>query len=293
MSTNSSAAVFESYVRTPDFEAIAADLELSPDLWDIFARTGQRVSAAAIAAQLGVTPEVALLGLRELAGHRLLRKHVQRWNEYRGATVESPRPPIPAAVQHVASPPPPASAPSPVSVPVAPPASSVPRAAEPSAPPPEARPAVRALPIAVGRQREVRFTCGPKAGRRRPPVEVPGTIRFKMNRSGVTCERRPAAQPHAEPADPAVTGGWRLRPLLDAIVRRGGGGVQGQLLAYRVFLRVPAELLDRAGLHSLNLVDDDFVVREPELYAAIRRSMREVAGFEDDTPAAPMACSLT
>ncbi|HLP08402.1 MAG TPA: hypothetical protein VK178_09560, partial [Opitutaceae bacterium] len=140
---------------------------------------------------------------------------------------------------------------------------------------------------------EVRFTLGPKPGRRRPPAEAAGTIRFALRRGGVVCERPPVSPATVAPAAAANAEGWRLRPLLEALVRRGGGGVQGQLLAYRVFLRVPAELLDRAGLHSLNLVEDDFVIREPELYAAIRRSMREVAGFEDDTPAAPTTCSVS
>ncbi|HLP09465.1 MAG TPA: hypothetical protein VK178_14980, partial [Opitutaceae bacterium] len=157
MSTNSSAAAFESYVRTPDFEAIAANLELSPDLWDIFARTEQRVSAAAVAAQLGVTPEIALLGLRELAGHRLLRKHVQRWHEYRGASGERPRAPEPVSEQPIVTAVTAHSAP--IGAPVAE-SPAVPRPVPPA--PPEARPVVRALPIVVARPREVRFTLGPK-----------------------------------------------------------------------------------------------------------------------------------
>ena len=326
MSTSTSAAVFESYVRTPDFEPVADRLELSPELWDIFARTERRVSASGIAGQLGVAPEIALLGLRELAAHGLLRKHVQRWHEYRGGADGSAAPLSPAPVPApVAVPLPPdvaISVPPAVAEPAAiapavlppptvprnlrqPPAPAVPE--RPSSPilssvssammspaaapvPVSPRPAVRPLPVVVAQPREICFTC--KAKKRAPrPAESAATVRFAVRRSGVTCERRPA---EAEtPASAAPAEGWLLRPLLDAIVRRGGGGVAGQLLAYRVFLRVPVELLDRAGLHSLNLAGTDYVIRDVELYAAIRRSMCEVAGMADDSPAAPVSCTVS
>ena len=316
MSTSTSAAVFESYVRTPDFEPVAARLELPPELWDIFARTERCATAAGIAGQLGVAPEIALLGLRELAAHGLLRKHVQRWHEYRrgadGSTTPAAPAPVPAPVTGAV---PPAGGESPAIAPVVPP-STVPRiprhppvpavserpfspihssangammspAAAPVPVPP--RPAVRPLPVVVAQPREIRFTCGPKGHRVRAQAEPDAAIRFAVCRSGVVAVRRNDDRG----PDPAPAEGWRLRPLLDAIVRRGGGGVTGQLLAYRVFLRVPAELLDRAGLHSLNFAEADFVIRDAELYAAIRRSMCEVAGMADDSPAEPASCTVS
>ncbi len=321
MSTSTSAAVFESYVRTPDFESVAARLELSPELWDIFARTELRASAAGIAGQLGVAPEIALLGLRELAAQGLLRKHVQRWHEYRRGADASAAPAASSVPDPVTAPLPPplpgsvlpAVAEPPSIAPVAPPPAvpkilrrqPVPAVSEPpsspihtsatgammspaAAPVPvQPRPVVRPLPVVVAQPREIRFTC--KAKKRARPTEAAGTVRFAVRRSGVTCERPPAPPP----ASVVPAEGWRLRPLLDAIVRRGGGGVQGQLLAYRVFLRVPAELLDRAGLHSLNLAEADFVIRDAELHAAIRRSMCEVAGMADDSPAEPASCTVS
>lgn len=321
MSTSTSAAVFESYVRTPDFESVAAHLELSPELWDIFARTERRASAAGIAGQLGVAPEIALLGLRELAAQGLLRKHVQRWHEYRRGTEGSAAPATPAAPVIAPLPPPvaisvpPAVVEPPSIAPVAPPPAvpkilrrqPVPAVSEPPSSPihtsatgammsPAAapvpvppRPVVRPLPVVVAQPREIRFTCSSKGHRVRAQAEPEAAIRFAVRRSGVVAVRRNGdGGPNPAPAE-----GWRLRPLLDAIVRRGGGGVQGQLLAYRVFLRVPAELLDRAGLHSLNLAEADFVIRDAELHAAIRRSMCEVAGMADDSPAEPASCTVS
>ncbi len=82
------------------------------------------------------------------------------------------------------------------------------------------------------------------------------------------------------PATPAPAGGLRLRPVLDAIGAKAGGGVAGQLLVYRVFLQIPTELMQAAGLHSLNLVDDQFTLRHPELRAALADTARRHAGVD-------------
>ena len=74
-------------------------------------------------------------------------------------------------------------------------------------------------------------------------------------------------------------GGWRLRPLLDAIIARSGG-LAGQFLVYRIFLRLPAELVAAAGIKSLSLVSDDFKIYDPRLREAICETAREMAGLE-------------
>lgn len=86
------------------------------------------------------------------------------------------------------------------------------------------------------------------------------------------------AAPKSIPAAP--TDGLRLRPVLDAIGAKAGGGVAGQLLVYRVFLQIPTELMQAAGLHSLNLVDDQFTLRHPELRAALAATARRHAGVD-------------
>ena len=68
--------------------------------------------------------------------------------------------------------------------------------------------------------------------------------------------------------------------MIDAIGARAGGGLAGQLLVYRVFLQVPADLLQAAGLHSLSLVDDHFTVNHAPLRKAIVDAARHHADVD-------------
>lgn len=286
MNASTMSAALEYYMRTPDFESHVDDLELSPALWDIFALTEGRVSAGDIARDLGLDAGIALAGLQELAKHKLVRRHVQRWQDYRGA-----KRPM-AAKPSVAAVPVPEAAVAPVrSAPVAAvspairkpvvedspvPASRV----EPIAAPrtePEPQPIAAAKPAAPLAAKEIRFRIAPPTGRRPRVAEPAGLIRVALRRAAVAPD---SAAPAAVVASASQEKAWPLRPIIDAILRHGGGGVSGQLLAYRVFLRVPADMLDRAGLHSLNLVADDFLIRDPELYESLCRSLREVAGLD-------------
>jgi hypothetical protein len=76
------------------------------------------------------------------------------------------------------------------------------------------------------------------------------------------------------------SGRWLLRPMLDAIISRASTPTAGKLLAYRVFLTIPDELLDAAGIDSINLIDDEFRFDDERLYEALVRGMRAVAGVE-------------
>ena len=78
----------------------------------------------------------------------------------------------------------------------------------------------------------------------------------------------------------------KLRRLIDAITVKGGGGLQGQLLVYRVFLRVPPALMFAAGIKSLNLIDDSIELQDERTYDAIRSAARSVASLELDEIAA-------
>lgn len=74
----------------------------------------------------------------------------------------------------------------------------------------------------------------------------------------------------------------RLRTLIDAITRKGGGGLQGQLLVYRVFLRVPPAVMFSAGIKSLSLVDDSLELSDATAYEMIRNAARAVASIDLD-----------
>lgn len=128
----------------------------------------------------------------------------------------------------------------------------------------------------------VRLTAAPKS-----PVAT--EVVFTLRRAEADARRRAALIGLVEfkltrtvaPSAPASAGaGRKLRPILDAIIEKGGGGLNGQLLAYRVFLRIPSELVAASGLSSLSLVDDDFTVQDPRLIDALFEAARTVAGLE-------------
>jgi hypothetical protein len=74
--------------------------------------------------------------------------------------------------------------------------------------------------------------------------------------------------------------GRLLRPMLEQIENLKDGGVEGQLLVYQVFLRVPYQLLHDEGIKALHLVDERTVIQNPVLYAAIVKAAKEVTGVE-------------
>lgn len=74
--------------------------------------------------------------------------------------------------------------------------------------------------------------------------------------------------------------GRLLRPLLEQIANLKGGGVEGQLMVYQVFLQVPYQLLHDEGIRSLHFVDDSTVIQNPVLHSAIVKAARDVTGVE-------------
>jgi hypothetical protein len=86
-----------------------------------------------------------------------------------------------------------------------------------------------------------------------------------------------AASPVADAtASPAAPRGLRLKALIDFIVSRFASSTEGQLAVYRTLLRVPPELLKRAGIVSLQLVDDESIVEDAELQQAIAAAVAKV-----------------
>lgn len=85
----------------------------------------------------------------------------------------------------------------------------------------------------------------------------------------------PAALPNGE--NPS---GRLLRPMLAQIENLKDGGVEGQLLVYQVFLRVPYQLLHDEGIKALHLVDERTVIQNPVLHAAIVKAAKDVTGVD-------------
>lgn len=123
-------------------------------------------------------------------------------------------------------------------------------AARPAAP----APAAPAKPAATGSAVSLRLG----------PAPVPPVVSIRLARG------------EGAPDSPA----WRLRPVLDAISAKGGGGIPGQLLVYKVFLQVPADLLKASGIESVNTVSDSLVVRDVRLRSAIIEAARQHAGID-------------
>lgn len=76
--------------------------------------------------------------------------------------------------------------------------------------------------------------------------------------------------------------GMPIRPLLDFIVQRAGGSsvpkLLQQLAVYRVFRKVPNELVLAGNLPSLSLTDANFELQNKELYDAIVHAIEETFG---------------
>lgn len=141
-------------------------------------------------------------------------------------------------------------------------------AAEPA---PRAAPAGENAPVPAADAKRVSFSLRNKAAApvtpaAPPPPPVPAS--------------RPALATAAMPVPALAAAGEELplKPLLDFVIGHSGGGTVGQLAAYRVFLKVPNDLLRQAGIRSLNLVREDFTIRDPALKRALLTAVEDVLG---------------
>jgi len=240
MKKKSAARPADAYARTPDCADRIVDLKLPPELWAVFALTAQPVTAEQIAKKTGLDPEAALASLRSLTRRKLVRKHVLGWQDYLAAAPA----PVPVVTTALAVTPSVAASPSPsIATPIL---------------------SVTVTPPALRRPADpIMFSFrNPEADARRQARDA-GLIRFTVRKT----------------PPPSSAAAWKLRPILNAIVEKGGGGLTGQLLAYRVFLGIPAEITSAAGLSSLSLVNDDFTVTDPRLMDALTTAARTVAGL--------------
>jgi hypothetical protein len=71
-------------------------------------------------------------------------------------------------------------------------------------------------------------------------------------------------------------GPMRLSAIVDYIISLAESIPLGQLLAYRVFLRVPPEILQSEEIVSIHLVDDTSLIRTESLQKAIATAVQEV-----------------
>lgn len=72
---------------------------------------------------------------------------------------------------------------------------------------------------------------------------------------------------------------YKLQPIISQIEKLSRGGVEGSVLVYQVFLKVPLELLRKEGIESLNLVDATTEFTNQGLCQAIIRATTEITGY--------------
>ena len=258
-----SSGLADRYIRCEDFADRIDGIELSPDIWAVFAQLTQSRTATEIAQHLKLDVEAVNAALRRLVRRKLVRKHVLAWRDY--AAINTP---APATSTHFEG----STAPFMETLPPFPKAHAASPQATRSAPPflvgpapspvPASTPATPRSPII-----SFRLSSSSAAARQMPVLSL-----------RIDSPRRAATPTNAMTAHQAP----RLRPILEAIGAKAGGGVAGQLLVYRVFLQIPTELMQAAGLHSLNLVDEHYTIPNPQLRDALAAAARQHAGVDID-----------
>jgi hypothetical protein len=238
----------ETYIQSPDFERLAEEQSLSEELWLIAFALAKPATTAELAQACNLTPVAADKAVTELLASGLIRKKTLTFKEFLAKRNNAQAKTEKAEAIVVA-------------------------------PSPTASPSAPALPgeiysIRIGVMPVSKAVANPVFATRFGGDRLPG---FAV----ATEEIRSIAVPtKAKPKKPSASSPMKLRPVINAIETKGGGGISGQLLVYRVFLRVPFGSLYDEGITSLKLVDENSTVRNPDLKAAILDAAREVAGVE-------------
>jgi hypothetical protein len=85
-----------------------------------------------------------------------------------------------------------------------------------------------------------------------------------------------AAPIPAAAAAPKTKGSMRLKAVVDFIVSQVGNNSLGQLMVYRIFLRVSPQLLQDEDIASVHLANDPSVVKNEQLQRGIEEATMEV-----------------
>lgn len=129
---------------------------------------------------------------------------------------------------------------------------------------------------------------GSKASSSTPPPMISATIKPPPPRLAFSLKPG-TSMPHIAVG---ITG-YKLKPLFDFIIDQAGGDalpkVAAQLAVYRVFRRVPRELVLADNINSLNIADPTIEVHNKELYDAIVRAIEATFGVKYDSKQAKHA----
>jgi hypothetical protein len=108
-----------------------------------------------------------------------------------------------------------------------------------------------------------------------PPSVVLHEPKPEAARPETKAENGTASSPTRDSV-PLPRGPMRLSAIVDYIVSLADNIQLGQLLAYRVFLRVPPEILQSEDIVSIHLVDDTSIVRTGALQKAIADAVQDI-----------------
>lgn len=313
----------ETFAPAGDFAARAAALRLPPRVWDIALALKSPATPAELAAHTGIPANAVLAALRQLEKAELVSKvliqfpavgarHAQPPMETGGQA--SPATSAAGEGKDKVPPPGPAAAPTVAAASAQPPAAQAQqrggvrvslrgaqaaavKPAKPAHQEPAAQAQVQASPV---KPATAAATSKPAAGVR---VSLRGAARPEQSKarqaetatkagnipSADTKAGGQATAPNTAEVIPlpptGERGSWLVQPVLDSLrAKAGGDPLVGQLLAYRVFLRVPADLLQAAGIRSVCLIEPDLRINDPRLKAAIEQALREVAGLSWPEP---------
>lgn len=231
----------ETYIQSPDFERLAEGQSLSEELWLIAFALAKSATTGELASACNLTPDVAAKGVAELLACGLIRKQTLTFKEFLAKRNGS------QSAQEKTGP--------------------IVVAIQPA-------PATEVHSIRIGQMPVAQTSSTPVFATRFGGERMPGFV------TAVEEIRPTPMSARAKPKKPSTNSPMKLRPVINAIETKGGGGISGQLLVYRVFLRVPFGSLYDEGITSLKLVDENSMVRNPDLKAAILNAAREVAGVE-------------
>ena len=67
-----------------------------------------------------------------------------------------------------------------------------------------------------------------------------------------------------------------LKNVADFIIKAGGDGRVGKLAAHRVFLKVPPDIMKRAGLNSINEINKSMIIKSDEFKAEIIKAIQGI-----------------
>lgn len=105
---------------------------------------------------------------------------------------------------------------------------------------------------------------------------------MSLNDSGAQAEETVYEEPVRRPTS-EVNKPFDLKNVADFIIKAGGDGRVGKLAAHRVFLKVPPDVMKRAGINSFNEIYQNMIIKSDEFKVEISKAIQAI--LNRDVPA--------